>query len=166
MLVIIPFLSPLSWRAVDCRREDAIDILNDLVERLNDGVGLHVAIAPREGEWIEVVCGPSHVVRWKECLDLLEVDEGAGLLECGRDSTADPKSVAVVDGDRMSGPVSATAQVDANSRRIAGGSIVQLVVHFVQAGAVDPPPSLDLFEPEQRRKGEVSMRRLSGARGA
>ena len=96
MLVVIPFTI-----AVDGRGEDAIDVVKDLVEGVEDGVGLNVPIAFRECEGIEVVghVRASVVVRRKESVDLLEVDEGARLLGSGWDSTTDAKAVAIIDRD-------------------------------------------------------------------
>ena len=130
---------------INRRGKDAIDSIKDLAEGVGDGIGLHVAIAFREGERIEMVGGPSFVVRRKESFNLLEVDKGARLLKSGWDSTTDSKPVAVIDGDCVS--VDLVTQVDMDSRRIAGRSVKEFVIYVVQTGAVNPPPSLDFFEP-------------------
>ena len=136
--------------------KDVVDSVKDLAEGVGDGIGLHISIAFREGERIEMVCGPSFVVRRKESFDLLEVDEGARLLKSGWDSTTDSKPVAIIDRDCVS--VDLVTQVDVDPRWIAGRSVKEFVIDVVQTGAVDPPPSLDFFEPADQRVQSVGVR--------
>jgi len=37
-----------------------------------------------------------------------------------------------------------------DSCRIIGRSVVELVIHFMETGAIDPPPFLNFFEPESK----------------
>jgi hypothetical protein len=147
MLIVVPFSV-----AVQRGGEDTVDIVEDLAEGLDDSVGLHVAIVFREGEQIQVVGGPSLVVERKEGVDFLEVDKGARYLVSGWDSMPDSKPFAIIDRDRVS--VDLATQFDADSCWIAGGAVIEVVIHVVETGTVDPPPCLNFFKPATKHRSE------------